>query len=122
MHVRVIEDNGIKIARIESNATIFEDVDAALDLMATVRHETGCDRMIVDAHTIDSRFFELRTGLAGDILQKYVTYMMRLAIVGDFSKVTSKSLRDFIYESNKGNHVMFVTDDDAAVTRFSTTT
>jgi hypothetical protein len=31
-----------------------------------------------------------------------------LAIVGDFSKYASKSLKDFIYESNKGKQINFV--------------
>ena len=33
---------------------------------------------------------------------------MKLAIIGDFSGYTSKPLRDFIYESNNGNQVFFV--------------
>jgi hypothetical protein len=32
---------------------------------------------------------------------------MRLAIVGDFSIFSSKSLQDFIYESNKGKQINF---------------
>ncbi len=41
----------------------------------------------------------------GEILQKFVTYKAKLAIAGDFSVYTSKSLKDFIYESNNGNHI-----------------
>lgn len=46
--------------------------------------------------------------MAGEILQKFSTYRVRLAIIGDFSTITSKSLRDFIYESNQGKQVNFV--------------
>ena len=45
--------------------------------------------------------------MAGDILQKFSNYKMRLAIIGSFS-YESKSLKDFIYECNKGKLVNFV--------------
>ena len=49
------------------------------------------------------------------ILQKFVTYQMRIAIIGDFSVYSSKSLRDFIYESNKGQHIFFLSDERQAI-------
>jgi hypothetical protein len=61
-------------------------------------------------------FFRLRTGLAGEAIQKFVNYRIRLAIVGDISAFLAESaaLRDFIYESNRGQQVWFV-DDIAAL-------
>lgn len=53
-------------------------------------------------------FFDLKNGMAGELLQKYSNYRMQFAIVGDFSKYTSKSIQDFIYESNKVGHISFV--------------
>jgi hypothetical protein len=119
MQIDTRETNGRKFARITSRNTLFCDVDEALDLMATVRHTTGSNCMLVDASAIAPRFFELRSGLAGEILQKFSTYMMKLAIIGDFSQYTSKSLHDFIYESNKGNHILFVSNEEEAVAKFS---
>lgn len=57
-------------------------------------------------------FFRLRTGLAGEAIQKFVNYRLRLAIVGDVSAFArdSAALRDFINESNRGRHVWFVED------------
>jgi len=57
-------------------------------------------------------FLDLRTRIAGEIIQKFVTYRLRLAIVGDISALIadSRALRDFVFESNQGNHVWFVTD------------
>lgn len=49
--------------------------------------------------------------IAGDILQKFVNYGIKLAIFGDFSKYTSKPLKDFIYECNQGQDVFFVKDE-----------
>ena len=60
-------------------------------------------------------FFILSTGLAGEILQKFVNCHIKLAIVGDYSKYTSKPPRDFIYESNKGNSIYFASSIEEAV-------
>ncbi|MDD2406072.1 MAG: DUF4180 domain-containing protein [Sphaerochaetaceae bacterium] len=117
MNIRCIEHNKMMVARVPSSSTIFQDVDAALDLLVTVRHDHGCDGMIVDASAIDARFFTLSTGLAREVLQKYVMYMMKLVIIGDFSQTTSKSLRDCIYECNQGTQVLFVSDETEALAK-----
>lgn len=62
---------------------------------------------------LDPKFFELRSGLAGDVLQKFVNYRLQLAIVGDISEhlKVSEALRDFVWESNRGDHVWFLADE-----------
>ncbi|MDO4771844.1 DUF4180 domain-containing protein, partial [Porphyromonas sp.] len=60
-------------------------------------------------------FFDLKTKIAGDILQKFSQYQMPLVIVGDFSKYKSKSLNDFIFECNKGKQINFVRDLGSAL-------
>lgn len=47
-------------------------------------------------------------GIAGEVVQKLVNYRRRIAVVGNFSGIDSKSLRDFIYESNKSGNMFFV--------------
>ena len=64
-------------------------------------------------------FFILSSGLAGEILQKFINYGGKIAIYGDFSKYTSKPLKDFIYESNKGRDVFFVTTKEEAIQKIS---
>lgn len=68
--------------------------------------------IVIPAARLDPDFFQLRTWLAGEMLQKIVTYRRRLAIIGDFAEMASHSeaLRAFIYESNRGNHVWFLAD------------
>ncbi|MDR2469036.1 MAG: DUF4180 domain-containing protein, partial [Tannerella sp.] len=60
-------------------------------------------------------FFDLKTGLAGEMLQKFVTYNIRLGIVGDFSTVESRSLKDFICESNKNGKTVFAKTVEHAI-------
>ena len=119
MEVNIVTENGKDIAIINSNDLLITDVQSALDLMATVRYETNCDRIILDKSSICGDFFDLRTKLAGEILQKFVNYHMKIAIVGDFFMYNSKSLKDFIYESNKGKYVFFLSDEKQAIEKLS---
>lgn len=68
--------------------------------------------VLVPVECLEDEFFQLRTGIAGAILQKFATYRMRLAIIGDISRYVedSSALRDFVYESNRGDQVWFVKD------------
>jgi len=70
----------------------------------------GARLVVIPAERLEDDFFQLRTGLAGAFLQKFVTYEVRVAILGDISRHvdTSSSLRDFVYESNRGRHTWFV--------------
>ncbi len=107
------------IAQIQSESLVITDVQSALDLMATVRYESGCERIIINKDCITEDFFKLSTRVAGEILQKFINYQVKLAIVGDFSGYTSKPLKDFIYECNNGKDIFFVDSIDAAVERLN---
>ncbi len=118
MNIRIIAGPVTPLARVTSDEVLITDVDSALDLIADVYYHSGTRNLILDSSSFDARFFDLKTRLAGDILQKFVNYQVRLAIVGDFSVYTSRSLRDFIHESNKGSDIFFVVDEQEAIDRF----
>lgn len=106
MNIQPHKINDTEIAEVIAEGIIIHHADDALDLLGNVYYQ-GFDSMILRQENITADFFELKNKMAGEILQKFSNYRMRLAIVGDFSKVTSQSLKDFIYESNKGRHVYF---------------
>lgn len=118
MKIERINEKGIEIAVISSNELLITDVQSALDFIAQVNYETGCDSVILNKLAICEDFFNLKTRLAGDILQKFINYRMKLAIVGDFTIYSSKSLRYFIYESNKGKDIFFLADKKEAIEKF----
>jgi hypothetical protein len=77
------------------------------------------DAMAIDAALVaiplarlPPAFLDLSSRFAGEVLQKFVNYRRRIAIVGDVSGAVagSKALRDFVGESNRGRHVWFVAD------------
>jgi hypothetical protein len=103
------------IALIITDEIVIKDTQSALDLIATVQYETDCDKLIVYKSCVTDDFFVLSTGIAGEILQKFINYRKKIAIVGDYSKYTSKPLKDFIYECNKGNSIYFVSNLEDAL-------
>lgn len=119
MNITIINQNNIEIAVIHHEGILIEDVQSALDLIATVRYETGCDHMVLSKDAVSKEFFDLSTKLAGDVLQKFVNYQMKIAFVGDFSVYSSKSLKDFITESNKGNAIFFLPSEKEAIEKLS---
>lgn len=99
--------NNTKIAEVISDETIISTAEDGLDLLGNLYYQ-GFDSIVLYENNVTPDFFDLKNGIAGEILQKFSTYRVKLAIVGDFSKYSSKSLTDFIYESNKGRHINFV--------------
>lgn len=108
--------DGLEIAEIlDHGGFVITSAQQFLDLSMNLPTE----RMIIHAQNLDPSFFDLRSGLAGDILQKVVNYRLRMCIVGDFSVYESKALKAFMVESNKGKTVMFVKTIDDALRRMS---
>lgn len=101
--------NGIRIAEVISDERIITNVDEALQLLVDLYYQEF-DKVVLYDTNITPDFFDLKTKMAGEILQKFSNYRMQLAIVGDFEKYPGKSLKDFIYECNKGQSVHFVAD------------
>lgn len=110
--------NNTKIAEIISEDEIIKTTDDGLDLLGNLYYQ-DFDKITVYEKNITSDFFDLKTGIAGEILQKFSTYRVRLAIVDDFSKYQSKSLKDFIFESNKMGQVYFLPTLSEALERLS---
>lgn len=94
------------VAEVAANDMLFTVPEDANDLLGNAYYQ-GFDGMIISADKISPRFFDLKTRLAGEILQKFSTFQMRLAIVGDFSVFPSENLKSFIYESNRGGLIHF---------------
>lgn len=105
MNIAKVIHGGKTIAVVSGSETLVSDVQDALDLMATVRYEVDCDRIVLHKALLSESFFDLKTRLAGEILQKFINYHVKAAVVGDFSGYTSRSLRDFIYECNNGKDI-----------------
>ena len=107
------------IALVHTDEVVLRDAASALEFMMSAQYETGCRKLILPKACVSETFFSLRTGLAGEILQKFVNYQMRLAIVGEYDHYTSKPLQDFIRESNWGREICFLPSVEEAVRKLT---
>ncbi len=112
--MRNVDVAGQSVAVLEPTERIQTARDA-LDYMATAQYEYGSDALILYSACLPAAFFDLKTGLAGEILQKFSNYGMCLAIIGDFSAAKSMALQAFIRECNRGRQVFWVNSLDAAL-------
>lgn len=107
--------NGKDIVAMRDEAVVIYNAQDFLDVIMNL----PSDRIVLYKENFDESFFDLRTGLAGEILQKASNYSRQLGIVGDYSRYASRSLKDFMFESNQGNKVVFVDSLDEALRRLS---
>lgn len=97
-----------EIAEINAKDLLFSTKEEGSDLIGTV-YFNGFDRVILHQKNLPNSFFDLKTGVAGEVLQKSSNFRIRMAIVMNEMEFSSKSLNDFIRESNRGNQLHFVT-------------
>ncbi len=108
--------NGVALFFVAAEGPALSSEQDALDLLGET-YGTETEMIAVPASRFAPEFFDLSTRLAGHFFQKLQNYRMRLAIVGDISGPvsSSKALADFVGETNRRGHHLFVADRDALV-------
>src|SRR4051794_37197858 len=108
----VAERRGVPVLVCGDDGPPIAGTQDALDLIGAALYRA--EVVAVPVRRLDERFFVLRTGLAGEIMQKFANYRIRLAVVGDVSAhvAASTALRDLVVEANRGEQVWFVADLD----------
>jgi len=109
-YIKITDD----IIEIRSNDIVIKEVDDVFELLFSNDFST----IILKKENITDTFYDLSTGIAGEILQKFSNYSKRMAIIGDFENIKSKSLKDFVYESNRGRKIIFVNTLEEALKIF----
>lgn len=109
-------ENGI--AEIVAEDLVIANLEDGTDLIGNIYYQ-GFDKVILYEKNITPQFFDLSTKIAGEILQKFSNYRIGLAIVGNFENYQSKSIKDFIFESNKLGKINFVNSKEDAVKALS---
>lgn len=119
MNIKNINQNNTKIAIIDSEELLVTDGQSALDLAAVVIYENDCQNIIMPKSAVCEDFLKLSTGVEGEVVQKFVNYGCRVAIIGDYTGYTSKPLRNFIYECNNGSNIFFFDSESEAVRKLA---
>lgn len=101
--------NGDTVFICPADGARITDTGSALDLIGDAAG-SGATVVAVPVERVGEEFFSLRSGLAGEVVQKFTQYGTRLAVLGDISAHVEQSnaLRDFVREANRGRHVWFV--------------
>ena len=103
--------NGIRILNCDPNGPVIRTDRDAVDLIGAALSER-CSMVVLPVERLGDDFFKLKTRILGEVIQKFVNYERRLAILGDIERhlAASQALRDFVYETNRGHQVWFVAD------------
>jgi Domain of unknown function (DUF4180) len=112
--------NGVEALVLADEGPRYGAELSASDLVSAA-FSHGAELLVVPAARLAEDFYVLRTGVAGDILQKLVNYRLRLAVIGDVSPhvEASTALRDLIRESNRGRDAWFLPDRAALDARLA---
>lgn len=102
MNYRVIEINGKKYIECASAETPICTEQNVLDLIAAC-FENNTNLLLIEAQALADDFFKLRTGLAGGVLQKFINYNIKVAVVMTDQQRVKGKFKEFITEANKGN-------------------
>lgn len=102
------EQEGRRTAEVKADGVVVRSAADMIDMIASIVWENEVDSLAIRAENIAPEFFDLSTGIAGEVLQKCSNYQFRLAIIGRFEQYPSSHLQAFIRECNRGRQVVFV--------------
>jgi len=100
---------GVHVLECATEGPQLQHSRDAVDLIARALQQR-IHWVVIPVARLGDDFFRLRTGVAGDFIQKFVNYRIHLAIVGDISRYVgaSTALRDFVRETDRGDQVLFL--------------
>jgi hypothetical protein len=104
----------VAYTRCLNDGVVLATVQDALDALA-FGGEAAPGRVLFRAANFPPAFYDLSTGLAGGIFQKFSNYAVKAAIVGDLETVPSERFREWMRECNRGGQVRFTADESAAL-------
>jgi Domain of unknown function (DUF4180) len=121
MPPKVYELHGTRVFECEGEGSPMGNSQDAVTLIGEARSQDATV-VAIPVSRLAPDFFRLRTGMAGDMLQKFVMYGVRVVLVGNISEqvAASTALRDFVTESNRGDAIWFVTTVADLENRLST--
>ncbi|HXC56969.1 MAG TPA: DUF4180 domain-containing protein [Rhizomicrobium sp.] len=112
------ELHGVRLLECDSDGPRIDRDRDAVDIIGAA-FAARPDWIVIPVARLGPGFLDLKTRLAGEVLQKFVNYDFRVVILGDVSAAmaASKALRDFVHETNRGTQVWFVASREALAER-----
>jgi DNA-binding PadR family transcriptional regulator len=102
MNYKIIENKNTKYIEVFSCETPVKTEQDALELVALCG-ENDTNLLMIHDEALSEDFFKLKTGVAGAVLQKFINYSVKAAIIiPDQSRLGPKFM-ELVSEANKGN-------------------
>ena len=98
--------------RLSATGAMLTDIADFTDVIGSAFADNA-ELVVLPVERLPPEFFRLASGLAGEALQKFTNYRLRVAIVGDISAHVgqSRALRDFVGESNRRGEIRFIASE-----------
>lgn len=113
MSYQVIETEGKKYVEAIPGEILIESEREALDLVAACG-ENETPLLMIHAENLTPDFYHLRTGLAGDVLLKFINYRLKVVAVLRPELVEQGKFQEMVIESNRGPHFHVSYDRESA--------
>jgi hypothetical protein len=109
LSTKFYELHGVRVLECVADGAKLQTYSDAVELIGKT-FENRATLIVIPVECLDNEFFQLKTRIAGELIQKFVQYRRRIAIVGDISRhlAESSALRAFVTESNRGKEVWFL--------------
>ena len=120
LQVRIEDHGGLRVQFLDADGPVISTRDETSDLIGNAWVENA-SVIAVPIGRLDPGFLDLSSGFAGELTQKVVNYGLKLAIIGDVSAAAAASgpLADYIWETNRGDHIWFFDDESALIERLT---
>ncbi|BFH69844.1 PadR family transcriptional regulator [Paenibacillus dendritiformis] len=113
MNYKIVENGTKKYIELISGPTPISTEQDAVDLVALCR-EHDLDFLMLHGEALSEDFFNLRTGVAGRMMQKFITYSVKTAVVIPDPSVNKGRFKEMVTESNRSNQFgVFASREDA---------
>jgi PadR family transcriptional regulator, regulatory protein AphA len=114
MRIHLFEKSGHKYIEAAPTELLLQGEKDAITLIGLCGEQSS-ERLLLYAGNLSESFFDLKSGLAGAILQKFTNYHMKVALVIPSDFVQGR-FKDFVLEANRGNQFRaFQEKDDAEI-------
>lgn len=103
MNYRVVNKNNNKYIEFASDLSKLSSEQDVLDHIS-ICMENDVYTIVLHSNVLSEDFFNLKTGLAGMTIQKFINYNVKTAIVIEDEEKLNERFKEMIMEANKGNH------------------
>jgi PadR family transcriptional regulator, regulatory protein AphA len=114
MNMIIIERNGKKIVAASIDKILIASVQDALDFIGFCGNNRAMG-VLLDSNNLSPDFFDLKTRLAGEVLQKFINYRVRFAVVIPDHRIGNGRFSEMVSEANRGGDFRVFQDKEKAI-------